>query len=327
MMKHFSLAVVGTLTTVVLLGSLCAQEANLEDRLPAAILKDKEVQSITEKLRFLRRNSANYGERHPNYRKALDEIAAHEKRLKEIVDAANKENLLKSGESQPKSASRGEAERSDVRRTGEQSDPSKLQAKTRPAIRVSLGLTELPVWKPPFLSTTARPAAPVDMPEKLSRTGIYGPPNSLTINSSLIPYTTKTAPVHDGYTTRTWLGLPRPKPIKPTGLANYPEGTTFLQEIQEQAPTPRKTETRILIAQDSQWFGFVYRWDVDQKDATLVRAEGDSISLGRRSCQSCHSQPNGDFIMGFRADNLTEFQEYTEGKSALRTLRHIGVLE
>jgi hypothetical protein len=89
-----------------------------------------------------------------------------------------------------------------------------------------------------------------------------------------------------------------------------------------------RDETRILIHQGREWYGFIYKWNESQSDAILARAEGEPLIPNRSSCSHCHLQPNNQFILGFRPSNLTEYHHYKPNESALqiRTFRQIGIL-
>jgi hypothetical protein len=188
---------------------------------------------------------------------------------------------------------------------------------------------------------SAPPTASIDLPLQLSRSGLYVDTEKGTVGEGFVSYSTKpslTSPDACMVDSREnsvgrfkidqWIGIPSGSvEFTKTEQSIFPEQTVFLQTFTD-AKTLMRDETRILIHQGREWYGFIYKWNESQSDAILARAEGEPLIPNRGSCSHCHLQPNNQFILGFRPSNLTEYHHYKPNESALqiRTLRQIGIL-
>jgi hypothetical protein len=188
---------------------------------------------------------------------------------------------------------------------------------------------------------SAPPSASIDLPLQLSRSGLYVDTEKGTVGEGFVSYSTKpslTSPDACMVDSREnsvgrfkidqWIGIPSGGvEFTKTEQSIFPEQTVFLQTFTD-AKTLMRDETRILIHQGREWYGFIYKWNESQSDAILARAEGEPLIPNRSSCSHCHLQPNNQFILGFRPSNLTEYHHYKPNESALqiRTFRQIGIL-
>ncbi|WP_343667846.1 hypothetical protein [Chitinophaga sp.] len=112
------------------------------------------------------------------------------------------------------------------------------------------------------------------------------------------------------------LKLPAGKKVMLNGdsLPIFPEGTIIAKTFYY--PTARQIiETRLLLLKDHKWNVATYRWDKDQKNATLLTAGAIvPVSLGNRKlaykipsqgdCGSCHRSGNEISPIGPKAANL-----------------------
>ncbi len=93
----------------------------------------------------------------------------------------------------------------------------------------------------------------------------------------------------------------------------FPAGTTFLKNFGFDG---KVVETRLLVAQSNgTWVGYTYQWNEAQTGATLVDADGASVSFntgsrtvdwtfpGRRDCTECHTRSAG-WTLGPETDQM-----------------------
>jgi hypothetical protein len=187
----------------------------------------------------------------------------------------------------------------------------------------------------------APPTASIDLPLQLSKSGLYVDTEKGTVGEGFVSYSTKSSLASPDacmvdsrensigvFKIDQWIGVPSGSTaFTKTEQSIFPDQTVFLQTFTD-AKTLMRDETRILIHQGREWYGFIYKWNESQSDAILARAEGEPLIPNRGSCSHCHLKPNNQFILGFRPSNLTEYHRYKPNESALqiRTLRQIGIL-
>jgi hypothetical protein len=187
-----------------------------------------------------------------------------------------------------------------------------------------------------YMLAKARPEASTEMPTKLSEVGIFLDMKEKKVSDAFVGYTTKTMSEEnekESADSRTdqWLGIPSGRvEFSESENAIYTNGSILVQNIHSggNSKTTAISETRILVHQSREWYGFVYMWNTDQTDAILAGTNGSFEALSRQDCSVCHLQPNNQFILGFRPSNLTEYHHYKPNESAqqIRTLRQIGIL-
>jgi uncharacterized repeat protein (TIGR03806 family) len=172
-------------------------------------------------------------------------------------------------------------------------------------------------------------------PGLLSETGCFdaaAPENPLP---ALIPYDVASPLWSDGAAKRRWFALPNETSIstESDGDFTFPEGSVLVKEFSSGG---QRLETRFLVRDALGWWGYTYRWNLDQSDATLVgpASETAQFSVGdwtypsRSQCMQCHT-PAAGFSLGLEAKQLNTPFSYpgsTEPENQIAALQSIGVL-
>ena len=160
------------------------------------------------------------------------------------------------------------------------------------------------------LETNPAHGRPVNFPTKLSKTGLFTDTPKLRPAAGVTPYQVNVPHWNDGASAHHWAAVPKGESIQFTGNRGWaaPNGTVLVQTLTRQG---QRLETRLLTRQEGEWAGYSYLWDSDQKDATLVEAEGRQLKLpndrmwnipSRAECMMCHSRA-AKYTLG-----LTELQ-------------------
>jgi uncharacterized repeat protein (TIGR03806 family) len=187
----------------------------------------------------------------------------------------------------------------------------------------------------PFLAFPPTAAESRHSPELLSDTLAFTELLSLAPAPGLLPYAVQSPLWSDGAQKQRWLAVPAGAPIGFSASApwNFPEGTVFVKHfgmaLDERAPDDvRRLETRFLVAaRGGGFYGLVYRWDDDQRDARLLLEGAEEVlqivqedgSLreqpytypSQQSCNACHS-PSAGYVMGVRTAQLNGDYAYAE---------------
>jgi uncharacterized repeat protein (TIGR03806 family) len=207
-----------------------------------------------------------------------------------------------------------------------------------------------------FLGLPSTAASSADSPVLLSQTQAFSALDPLKVTAGILPYSVQAPLWSDGARKQRWLALPIGSRIgfAETGAWAFPEGSVFikhfgmaLDERSPEAVTP--LETRFLVAaRDGGYYGLVYQWDEDQRDARLL-LDGDEETLeivqedgsvreqrytypSQKACGACHSEAAG-FVMGARTAQLNGEHDYAangEGTGAfnqLATWASLGVFD
>lgn len=180
---------------------------------------------------------------------------------------------------------------------------------------------------PAFLALPLTAAASADAPTLLSETGAFADLARLEAAPGVLPYSVQSPLWSDGAQKRRWMALPSGSHVgyAEQGPWQFPEGTVFIKHfgmvLDEREPDQvQRLETRFLVAaEDGGFYGLVYKWDEDQKDARLlldgeeevldiVGADGSLRQQrytypNQRACGACHSERSG-FVMGARTAQL-----------------------
>jgi uncharacterized repeat protein (TIGR03806 family) len=189
----------------------------------------------------------------------------------------------------------------------------------------------------PFLGFPATAAESSSSPQLLSRTQAFADLGSLETNAGILPYDVQSPLWSDGAQKRRWIALPSGGRIgfSETGAWTFPPGTVFIKQfgmaLDERAPAEvERLETRFLVAaSDGGYYGLVYEWDEDQRDARLL-LDGSEDTLDivqsdgsvrqqlyayptQQACNACHSAAAG-YVMGPRTAQLN--REYVYGGGA-----------
>jgi len=123
-------------------------------------------------------------------------------------------------------------------------------------------------------------------------------------------------------------------------LPVFPDGTIIAKTFYYTTDSSRQIiETRLLLLKDNKWNAATYRWNEDQKDATLLN-EGATVPVilknrtiaykipSQADCASCHRSGNDLSPIGPKAANLN-IPVYRDGiqQNQLSYLMHKGIFE
>jgi uncharacterized repeat protein (TIGR03806 family) len=167
-------------------------------------------------------------------------------------------------------------------------------------------------------------------PEKLSQTGFFSDTENLVPAPGMIEYAVNSALWSDHAEKRRWVALPGSEKIHfdSSRAWSFPVGTALVKhfELLVSAGTMRRLETRILFRQGDRWTGVTYRWDEDQKDATMLRqalldripvdidelTEQEWAYPSPTGCKACHNDASGT-VLGLRTRQLNGYFPYDGG--------------
>jgi hypothetical protein len=181
-------------------------------------------------------------------------------------------------------------------------------------------------------------APAVDVPEKLSDTGLYLDISRDLVDAWNLPFEPQYPLWTDGAAKSRWIRIPDGTTIdaRDTDVWKFPVGTKFWKEFSFNG---KKVETRMIWrATQDQWIFVSYVWNDEQTEAFLapaagikrhtVIAPGVSHSIpSRADCGSCHESGPSP-ILGFTALQLSDdrdpmaphAQPLKPGMVTLRTL-------
>lgn len=188
-------------------------------------------------------------------------------------------------------------------------------------------------------------------PTRLSETGLFQNTASEQPLAGLIPYSVNAPLWSDGAHKRRWMAIPGDKTITyhPTGSWEFPEGTVFVKSFAFPFNADgdlRRVETRLLVNQQGEWFGYSYRWNAAQTEAELVQGEGQDEVLdwvneygnqasvawrypSRSECMVCHTRA-AKYVLGLSTEQMHKAHNYgkmDEQRIApqIESLQHIGL--
>ena len=158
-------------------------------------------------------------------------------------------------------------------------------------------------------------------PQKLSETGLYRDPVTLTLAEEVRPFSPQYPLWSDGATKLRWVALPRGSAIDATDPDSwrFPIGTRFWKQF---SFGDRRVETRYIEKTgESTWLFAAYVWSDDQRDATLAPAakglrnhveiapgvRHDIPSVG--DCRACHEGAGRDSVLGYGALQLSSARD------------------
>jgi len=154
------------------------------------------------------------------------------------------------------------------------------------------------------------------LPLTLSETGAFADLAALTPAPGVVPYEINLPFWSDGAFKRRWFALPGPDrfiDFATNGAWRTPPGTVWvkhfeLEDIEGDAASVRRLETRFLVRNSNGVHGFTYRW-TSASDAVLVPEDGGELQLDRRvqgesfrqtwrfpsraECLACHTLESG----------------------------------
>jgi hypothetical protein len=156
----------------------------------------------------------------------------------------------------------------------------------------------------------------VRLPERLSETGLYSDPATLTVGPNNRPFSPQYPLWSDGAAKSRWVRLPAGTSIDVSDIDRweFPAGTTFWKEFTFNG---RKVETRFLRKETgSRWSFASYVWNEAQTDARRAPIDGvpgvAEVAPGRRhsipgveDCRACHDSARTE-ILGFTALQLSD---------------------
>ena len=150
-------------------------------------------------------------------------------------------------------------------------------------------------------------------PQKLSATRLFTSTADLAPAPGVMPYAVNHVAWNDGASSRHWFTIPDGKSKigwSRDGSWELPGGTLWVQQLDS---GDRRIETRLLVKNDDGAYGVSYRWDADQKDATLVAETGEDLTIeapskrwhvpGQSECMLCHT-PQAGYALSFNTRQL-----------------------
>jgi len=173
------------------------------------------------------------------------------------------------------------------------------------------------------------------VPQNLSQTGCVDSADPKKPAAGLIPYAPVAPFWSDGATKQRWIAMPDDGAITVSadGDFEFPPKTVLVKNF---SLGGQLVETRLFMRHpDGIWAGYTYEWSADQKEATLVDANGKQKMIGNQmwtypsqsDCLRCHTGAAG-FSLGPEADQLNNNYGYpSTGKTGnqMDTLAHIGL--
>jgi uncharacterized repeat protein (TIGR03806 family) len=187
-----------------------------------------------------------------------------------------------------------------------------------------------------FLGLPQTAAESAGSPERLSETLAFADVAALRVAPGVLPYSVQTPLWSDGAHKQRWMSLPSGGHIGFSELDawTFPEGTVFIKQfdmaLDERTPEVlRRLETRFLIAaRGGGYFGLVYRWDDDQRDAQLLLDGGEELLQivqpdgsvreqrytypSQRACNACHWEGAG-YVRGVRTGQINGRHDHGDG--------------
>jgi len=167
----------------------------------------------------------------------------------------------------------------------------------------------------------------IQIPDKLSETGLFSDLETLKPEAGVIPYSINVPFWSDNAIKRRWFSLPDTK--KKIGFSKqkswrFPAGMIWIKHfdivLNRQEPNQLfRLETRVLVKTDTGLYGATYRWDKSQTDADLVSHAGSKTQLtiwdgekeiqqewifpSQVDCLRCHMKNSG-WALGFNTAQL-----------------------
>ena len=202
------------------------------------------------------------------------------------------------------------------------------------------------------IEPTPKDLLPSIFPRKLSDSGLFKSVKGHVMHDGMIPYSVNAVLWSDGAAKQRWLHMPAGGKIDFTTNRgwNFPDLTTivksFYLDMEEGNPASRQwIETRFLTKQGGEWYGYSYRWNDEQTEATLVEAQGADREFAiaaqpasaqrklnwhypsRAECMVCHSRAS-NYVLGLTEVQFNKVHDYNGVKdNQLRVLESLGLFK
>ncbi|MCB0283629.1 MAG: PQQ-dependent sugar dehydrogenase [Calditrichaeota bacterium] len=198
------------------------------------------------------------------------------------------------------------------------------------------------------ITVQSDPQTATEIPDSLSKSGLYKDILTRELSPGLIPYDVNSPLWSDGAQKERILALPDTTKIsfEMDTPWTFPDNSiiikNFLLELETGNPQSRKmVETRFLIkrSDNSGWDGFSYMWNNEQTEAVLLPGSNkrsfiiqgpdssytyDYYFPSRNECLKCHT-PAAGYVLGVKTAQLNKDYTYPNDvtDNQLRTLNHI----
>src|SRR5262249_33025692 len=178
-------------------------------------------------------------------------------------------------------------------------------------------------------------------PRKLSQTGLFASVKEHRVAPGLIPYSVNSPLWSDGADKERYIALPGKETIGYTEDLSWglPDRTVLVKTF---TLGGKRIETRLLLREQGEWFGYSYAWNKQQTDADLVEAAGrDQVVAvtekgkerkqtwrfpSRVECMVCHTRA-ANFVLGLTTLQMNKIHDYGGVKrNQLEVLAELGVL-
>ncbi|MGZ8898505.1 MAG: PQQ-dependent sugar dehydrogenase [Limisphaerales bacterium] len=191
----------------------------------------------------------------------------------------------------------------------------------------------------------------VNIPSKLSETGIFTNLATLAPHPGIYPYDVNVSFWSDGAFKQRWFSIPdTSKKMVFSADTNwaFPPGAYFIKhfELQTDATEPqskKRVETRVLVTKQTGAYGITYKWNDAGTEALLVDESGEtkqfSITNGtqvrtqtwifpnRQECMACHTTAGG-VVLGFNTPQLNRPGGYAAtNRNQIEALASAGFIE
>ena len=202
------------------------------------------------------------------------------------------------------------------------------------------------------------PKSQTAFPRKLSESGLFASVKEHTMLPGVIPYSVNAPLWSDGAHKARWMAIPHDPDRKgpPIDMTvnrgwNVPDDTVLVKSFAlhgqaGQPETRRWIETRFLVKQQGEWFGYSYEWNDEQTDGLLVENAGKDREFtirdpqaqnglrkqtwhypSRTECMVCHSRA-ANFVLGLSSLQMNRDHDYGGViDSQFRVFEHLGLVK
>lgn len=120
-----------------------------------------------------------------------------------------------------------------------------------------------------------------DFPRRLSETGLYSAVAAQQPHPGVIPYDVNSPLWSDGASKLRWVAIPAGKKVNyhARNSFEFPEGSVIVKSFSfdladDDVDGPVPVETRLLVKEGKEWYGYSYAWNQERTDALLVEEGG-----------------------------------------------------